>query len=144
MKQVHGTVSMEAFGTPTFHEIGEAFEGVIRKATAEAITIAFASDETHAFLPAEYGDRSDGCCGPPVENPLTVYFKVALGRGAGKDDDPVFATDLQTMLSSTIEACADDGSYMPGMVRVRDALRMLVAEMDAAIAAGEKHLEGDD
>jgi hypothetical protein len=99
-------------------------------AAQEALSIAFEDEATHAFFPAEWGD-SDGLDGAAPDDPLTVYWSVALG--AGDFEDPIWQTSLGDMLQQTIEDCAEDGSFAAGLSRIRDALRELADRIDGAL-----------
>ena len=101
----------------------------MREAAAEALELGMDDEDTYAFMPVIYGD-SDGCGGPRCDDPLTVYFRVAL---TGGDEGPIWASSLTKMLEDDIATCAEDGSWGDGLARIRDALRELADRIDNAL-----------
>ena len=142
MKMHKGKVDIRDWNLNSFEPfrqlLQEAGEKTLEKAASEIVQLAIDSGDSYAYLPAEYGDE-DGCGGPRCNDPLTVYFKFAVGSCDLTDpDDPVLKTSLGEMLEGTLDDCEQDGSYSDGLARIRDGLRALADRIDASIQKGAK------
>lgn len=134
MKKIKNEPDLTDWHLDTFDKIKDAIDPYIRKAAAEALTIALEGDESYIYFPVEWAPESDGLCGKCPDDPLTLYLRVALGPG--NDNDPVYKTDLREALRDTIEQTAEDGSWSEGLSRLSGALRSLADELDAAVKKG--------
>lgn len=117
----------------------------ILKAVNEAIGYALNDEQTRVYFPVEYsGDPksedeesdSDGIGGGNVEDPLTVYFCIAVCNN--DNEVPTYEFNLRDVLSNSIEDCAKDGSYSFGLGRLSASLRTLADEIDAARKKSKK------
>ena len=126
----HRKVSIDGWELDAFRR----FDEVIASAVAEALVLAFNDEDTTVAWPAAYGHDSDGEGGPGVTDPLTLYLRVAL-HGTDDLEPPVFAFNLREAIQRDIDDCREDGSYRRGLSDIRNALGLLVHDLDAAINA---------
>jgi hypothetical protein len=117
----------------------ESLRRDIEKVIAEAIDMAMQDTDTYITFPVEWADDdgnqegSDGVCGPAVDDPLTVYLRIAINNSM---EPTTYSFSLRDALKDTIETCSEDGSFSSGLKKLSSSLRDLASEIDAAIANG--------
>jgi len=107
------------------------FKEWLLKAATEAVTLALKDEDTGVSWPAVW-DRA----GKTTVDPLTMKLDVALGSML--DEHPVYAFNIRAALQTYLEDCREDGSFSEGLGKIRNALRNLADEIDAALVFGAK------
>lgn len=130
MKMAYGPIGLKDWNLP---EIEKLVDERIRPALIRELEgiFEFALKENLCSLhfPVVYSPDSDGRRGKPVSDPLTIYMNFDFDG----DGVPVFRTSLREILKLDMDAVAEDGSYRDGLILVRDALRVLVDDLDTVI-----------
>lgn len=132
MKSKGGSVDLSGWilesADDVARKIADEISGITLKAAGEAVQYALEDPETRAYFPAEWGD-TDGIDGPPVEDPLTVYVRIALHT---EGEPPTWEFNIREILQDTIDDCASDGFFSEGLGRISSALRDLADDIDNA------------
>lgn len=129
MKIKSGKIRFDEWTFDSLESFGE-IDRLIKNVAAEALTSALESDETYAHMP---------CIWAEGESPETGALEIALSIALGgyQAEDVVLSFDLREILKDDIDTCRQDCSFSEGLAMIRDGLRGLADEIDAAIKQGD-------
>lgn len=138
MKHTKFKPDLTGWGLQEIDRFGEMAADALRKLVAEVLHMAFEDDETYIYFPVDWSKDpeetcpgSDGIGGPEVKDPLTVYLCVGLEGENG--EKPTYEFNLRDVIFETINVCAEDGSFAPGLRRLSASLRALADNIDAVL-----------
>ena len=91
------------------------------------------TSESRVYMPAEWGQHSDGWGGEGVKDPLTLYVI------NDEESKLLLSCSLKEILQDTIDTCAEDGSFREGLKEISKAMRALADKIDAATSLADKY-----
>lgn len=148
MKRIKGSIDLSGWSLGSIDELHKGMEQLLLNASREVLSTALDSDESYIYFPIEWagapGDEysSDGCGGPAVADPLTLYL--ATGLGGDERHGPIYTLNIREALQGSLSDCAKDGSFSHGLSLLSASLRELADEIDAAVACRAKDRVQDD
>jgi hypothetical protein len=120
--------------------MGEEGQKLLKAILKEGLELATEEAKCHAWLPIEWAgleDPSDGVGGPPPKDPTTIYVELPIGPS--EDESPRWIFHLSDLIQSMIDVNEEGeggpitGDIREGFAAVRDDLRRLADEIDAAL-----------
>jgi hypothetical protein len=132
MKRLGKKPDLSDWNLPDVFDEEKTFREMLQDALEQVLTAIFEEkpEEAYIYFPVEWGD-TDGRGGPAISDPLTIYLAL-------NSIDLAYSFNLREALATSLEWCAEDGSFSDQLPKLSHALRELANEIDAACA---KHSE---
>lgn len=110
----------------------------IAKTVTEVVAQQFKEDPPTLGFPFIWAPSDDGHKGPPVDDPTVIYLSV--GAVGEEDSGPLWRFDLREIIMEDFVALVECGPGgvidvvdHPKIERMRDSLRKIADELDAAL-----------
>ena len=112
---------------PDVFDEEKTFKEMLQTAIEEVLEIIFEDEDEkpYIYFPITWGE-SDGNGGSKVSDPLTIYLTL-------DSINTVYSFNLMESLASSLEHCAEDGSFSDQLPKLSRAFRELADEIDAAV-----------
>jgi hypothetical protein len=123
-------IDLRLWGFETGNKIIDAVIGAV---VTPIIREQFEEDHPRIGLPF-YWSTSDGFSGPPVENPLTLYMHLPLGKN---EESVVYSTTLAAVIDDDL-FFENDYTSVDKLSSVASELERLAAEIRKRILAREQ------
>ena len=125
MKRLSGKPDLSDWNLPDVFDEEKTFKEMFQDGLEQTLECIFEDqdDKAYIFFPIEWGE-TDGCGGPGVSDPLTIYLRL-------DSINTHYAFNLREALAGSLEFCAEDGSFSDQLPKLSHALRELANDIDA-------------
>lgn len=128
MKKIEGAIDVSEWAIKATTDFSEKVESVLKKAVAEALEIAFTSDDTFVQIDALNTRK------PLRSDYDRTLLRLNIDLGGDPDNTPAWPISISDIVDTEISNISDDDDAAR-MAKFRDALREQADKIDAALSA---------